>query len=39
MFSRADYELASRMLGLPMPETPDEQAAAAPDRDWETDLF
>ena len=30
MFSRADYELASRMLGLPMPETPDEQAAAAP---------
>lgn len=30
MFSRADYALASRMLGLPMPETPDEQAAAAP---------
>jgi len=30
VFSRADYELASRMLGLPMPETPDEQAAAAP---------
>lgn len=30
MFSRADYELASRLLGLPMPETPAEQAAAAP---------
>ena len=30
MFSKADYELASRMLGLPMPETPAEQAAAAP---------
>jgi len=30
VFSKADYELASRILGLPTPETPAEQAAAAP---------
>ena len=30
MFSQADYALASRLTGLPMPRTPDEQAAAAP---------
>ena len=30
MFSKADYELAARILGLPVPETPAEQAAAAP---------
>lgn len=30
MFSREDYAFAARMLGLPMPVTPDEQAAAAP---------
>lgn len=30
MFSKADYELAARILGLPTPETPAEQAAAAP---------
>ena len=30
MFSQADYALAARLLGLPMPVTPSEQAAAAP---------
>lgn len=30
MFSAADYELAARVLGLPVPTTPAEQAAAAP---------
>ncbi len=30
MFSRSDYELASRLLGMPVPETPEEQAMAAP---------
>jgi len=30
VFSKADYELAARVLGLPVPETPAEQAAAAP---------
>ena len=30
MFSREDYAFAARMLGLPTPITPDEQAAAAP---------
>jgi len=30
VFSKADYELAARILGLPVPETPAEQAAAAP---------
>ena len=30
MFSQADYALAARLLGLPMPVTPAEQAAAAP---------
>lgn len=30
MFSKADYELAARVLGLPVPETPAEMAAAAP---------
>lgn len=30
MFSKADYELAARILGLPVPESPAEQAAAAP---------
>ena len=30
MFSKADYELAARILGLPVPETPAEQAAATP---------
>lgn len=30
MFSQADYALAARMLGLPMPQSPAEQAAAAP---------
>ena len=30
MFSQADYALAARILGLPEPRTPDEQAAAAP---------
>jgi len=30
VFSQADYSLAARMLGLPEPRTPDEQAAAAP---------
>ena len=30
MFSKADYELASRILGLPMPTTPAEMAAATP---------
>lgn len=30
MFSKADYELAARILGLPVPETPAEMAAAAP---------
>lgn len=30
MFSKADYELAARILGLPVPETAAEQAAAAP---------
>ena len=30
MFSKADYELAARILGLPVPQTPAEQAAAAP---------
>lgn len=30
MFSPADYELAARILGLPVPTTPAEKAAAAP---------
>ena len=30
MFSQADYELAARVLGLPVPQTPAEMAAAAP---------
>ena len=30
MFSKADYELAARVLGLPVPETPAEIAAATP---------
>jgi hypothetical protein len=30
VFSKADYELAARILGLPVPQTPAEQAAAAP---------
>lgn len=30
MFSKADYELAARILGLPVPQTPAEMAAAAP---------
>lgn len=30
MFSKADYELAARILGLPVPETPAEMAAATP---------
>lgn len=30
MFSRADYELAARVLGLPVPTTPAEMAAATP---------
>jgi len=30
VFSREDYAFAARMLGLPTPITPDEQAAAAP---------
>ena len=30
MFSPADYELAARLTGLPVPRTPAEQAAAAP---------
>lgn len=30
MFSPQDYELAARVLGLPVPRTPAEQAAAAP---------
>lgn len=30
MFSKADYELAARVLGLPVPETPAEMAAATP---------
>lgn len=30
MFSPADYELAARILGLPVPSTPAEKAAAAP---------
>ena len=30
MFSREDYAFAARLLGLPTPITPDEQAAAAP---------
>ena len=30
MFSQADYALAARMMGLPMPVTAAEQAAAAP---------
>ena len=30
MFSVADYELASRVLGLPVPTTPAEMAAATP---------
>ena len=30
MFSQADYALAAHLLGLPMPVTPAEQAAAAP---------
>lgn len=30
MFSQADYELASRVLGLPVPRTPAEMAAATP---------
>ncbi len=30
MFSKADYELAARILGLPVPETPAEIAAATP---------
>jgi hypothetical protein len=30
MFSDADYELAARVLGLPVPRTPAERAAATP---------
>jgi len=30
VFSKADYELAARILGLPVPETPAEIAAATP---------
>ena len=30
MFSQADYALAARLMGLPMPVTPAEQAAAVP---------
>jgi len=30
VFSASDYELASRLTGLPVPRTPAEQAAAAP---------
>lgn len=30
MFSDADYELAARVLGLPVPRTPAEKAAATP---------
>lgn len=30
MFSKADYELAARILGLPVPQTPAEIAAATP---------
>ena len=30
MFSPADFELAARILGLPVPSTPAEKAAAAP---------
>jgi len=30
MFSEADYELAARVLGLPVPRTPAERAAATP---------
>lgn len=30
MFSKADYELAARILGLPVPQTPAEMAAATP---------
>ncbi len=30
MFSPADYELAARLTGLPIPKTPAEQAVAAP---------
>jgi len=30
VFSKADYELAARILGLPVPETPAEMAAATP---------
>lgn len=30
MFSKADYELAARILGLPVPETTAEMAAATP---------
>lgn len=30
MFSKADFELVARVLGLPVPETPAEQAAATP---------
>jgi len=30
VFSEADYALAARLMGLPMPTTPAEQAAAAP---------
>ena len=30
MFSQADYELAARVLGLPVPQTPAEKAAATP---------
>jgi len=30
VFSKADYELAARILGLPVPQSPAEMAAAAP---------
>jgi hypothetical protein len=30
VFSKADYELAARLLGLPVPQTPAEIAAATP---------
>jgi len=30
VFSQADYELAARVLGLPVPQTPAEMAAATP---------
>jgi len=30
VFSKADYELAARILGLPVPQTPAEMAAATP---------